>query len=48
MCFQELAGIVLALTDAVITVAVPGPCLVNDVVLHAEIDQLAETRNALP
>src|SRR5690606_38981349 len=44
---QELARVLLALADAVAVVAVPGTRLLDDVLAHAEIDDLALARDAL-
>src|SRR5206468_196114 len=44
---QELAGIVLALTDALALVAVPGTGLLDDALGRAHVDDFALTRDAL-
>src|SRR5690606_15740407 len=44
---QELAHVVLALADLVAVVGVPRTRLVEDLVLHAEVDDLALARDAL-
>ena len=43
---QELAGVLAALADALALVAVPGAALLDDVLRHAEIDQIAFFRDA--
>src|SRR5690606_1337497 len=44
---QELARVLLALADPVAVVAVPGARFLDDVLAHAEIDDLALARNAV-
>src|ERR1700754_2430499 len=44
---QELADIFLALADTVALVAVPGAGLVDEVLRHAQLDDLALARGAL-
>src|SRR5690606_9234402 len=44
---QKLAHVLLALADAIPVVAVPGAGLLDDVLAHAEIDDLALARDAL-
>ena len=44
---EKLAHVFLALADAIVAVAIPAAGLVNDAVLHAEIDDLAVARDAL-
>src|SRR5690606_20871030 len=44
---QELARVVLALADLLALVGVPGAGLLDDAVLHAQLDDLALARDAL-
>src|SRR5690554_2765586 len=44
---QELARVLLALADPIPVVAVPGAGLLDDVLAHAEIDDLALARDAV-
>src|SRR5690554_3138802 len=44
---EEVADVVLTLTDAITVVGVPGACLVDETLLDAELDQLAFARGAL-
>src|SRR5690606_25845130 len=43
---QELAGVVLALTDLFALVGIPGAGLVDDLVGHAQVDDLAFAADA--
>jgi hypothetical protein len=43
--FEELAGVFPALADSLGLVAEPGPALLDDIVLHAQIDHLALFRD---
>ena len=45
MLSQPFAGVVLALTDLVAVVRVPGTRLLDDVMYHAKLDDFAFTRN---
>src|SRR5690348_429100 len=47
MLLEEIAHVVLALSDAVGAVAVPRAGLLDDLVQHPEVDHLALARNAL-
>ena len=46
--FQVLGGVRLALADLAALVAVPGAGLLDQAQLHAQIDDLAGTVDALP
>src|SRR5690606_13179151 len=45
---QELAGVLLALADALVAVAVPGAGLLDQARVHAHVDQFALAGDALP
>ena len=38
--FQEITDVILTLSDAIAVIAVPGTRLINDIELHAEVDDL--------
>src|SRR5690606_5997204 len=44
---EVLAGVLLALADALVAIAVPGACLLHEPGVHAHVDQLALAADAL-
>src|SRR5882762_1279847 len=46
IALEEVAGVVLALTDAVLAIAVPGAGFLDQLVEHTQLDDIAFARNA--